>query len=105
MALEITSENFQKEVMESEIPVLADFWAEWCVPCKMVGPVVEEISKQYSGKIKVVKVNVDDMPDIAQKYNIISIPTLMVFNKGETVNQMVGAGNKASIEKLFADFI
>lgn len=105
MALEITSENFQKEVLESGIPVLVDFWAEWCVPCKMVGPVIDEISKEYSGKIKVAKIDVDTLPDLAQQYNIISIPTLMVFNNGEAVNQMVGAGNKASIEKLFADLI
>ncbi len=105
MALEITSENFQKEVLESDIPVLVDFWAEWCVPCKMVGPVVEEISKEYSGKIKVTKIDVDKLPDLAQQFNIISIPTLTVFNNGEAVNQMVGAGNKASIEKLFADLI
>ena len=105
MALEITSDNFQKEVLESDIPVLVDFWAEWCVPCKNVGPVVEAIADEYSGKLKVAKADVDSLPDLAQQYNIISIPTLMLFNKGEAVNQMVGAGNKASIEKLFADLI
>ena len=105
MALELTNDNFKKEVLESEIPVLVDFWAEWCVPCKMVGPVVEEIADNYKGKLKVAKADVDTLPDLAQQYNIISIPTIIVFNKGEAVNQMVGAGNKASIEKLFADLI
>ena len=105
MALEITSENFQSEVLDSDIPVLADFWAEWCVPCKMVGPVIEEIAAETGGKLKVVKIDVDSAPDLAQQFNVISIPTLMVFNKGEVANQMVGAGNKASIEKLFKDLI
>lgn len=105
MALEITNENFQNEVLDCGIPVLADFWAEWCVPCRMVGPVVEEIAAENKGKLKVVKINVDNAAELAQQFNVISIPTLMVFNKGKVVNQMVGAGNKASIQKLFADLI
>lgn len=105
MAIEVTNDNFKKEVLDSKLPVLADFWAEWCVPCKMIGPVIEDISTEYADKLKVVKVNVDDASELAGNYNVISIPTIMLFKDGEVVNQMVGAGNKDSIEKLFKDLI
>lgn len=97
----LTADNFQAEVIESQVPVLVDYWAEWCGPCRMIGPLVEKIAEEYQGKIKVGKLNVDENPDIAAKYGIISIPTLMVFKNGEIVNQQAGAGSKAHIEGLF----
>jgi len=101
----LTSANFEDEVQNSAIPVLVDFWAEWCVPCKMIGPILEEIAEAFDGKIKVGKINVDQEEALAGRFNIISIPTLMVFKGGEVVNQQVGAGSRDAIEKLFADYI
>ena len=101
----ITKENFEAEVVKSDIPVIIDFWAEWCVPCKMIGPVLAEISEEYKGKLKVAKVNVDEAGELASEYNIISIPTLMVFNKGEVVKQQVGAVSRDVIEGLVKDLI
>lgn len=101
----LTKENFEAEVVNSDIPVVIDFWAEWCVPCKMIGPVLAEISEEYKGKIKVGKVNVDEAGELASDYNIISIPTLMVFNKGEVVKQQVGAVSRDVIEGLFKDLL
>ncbi len=101
----ITSANFEQEVTNSDIPVLIDFWAEWCVPCKMIGPILEEIAEAHDGKLKVGKVNVDQEGELAGKFNIISIPSLMLFKGGEVVNQQVGAGSRQAIEKLFTDYI
>lgn len=101
----LTKENFEAEVVNSDIPVIIDFWAEWCVPCKMIGPVLAKISEEYKGKLKVGKVNVDEAGELASDYNIISIPTLMVFNKGELVKQQVGAVSRDVIEGLFKDLI
>lgn len=89
-ALEITDANFE-EVMKSEQPILVDFWAEWCGPCKMIGPVVEELAGDYEGKAIVGKVNVDENPGVAAKFGIRSIPTLLIFNGGEIVDKQVGA--------------
>jgi len=89
-ALEITDANFE-EVMKSEQPILVDFWAEWCGPCKMIGPVVEELAGDYEGKAVIGKVNVDENPGVAAKFGIRSIPTLLVFNGGEIVDKQVGA--------------
>ncbi len=97
----ITQDNFESEVLQSKVPVLVDFWAEWCVPCRMVAPVLEEIASEYDGKVKIAKVNVDELGELAGQFNIISIPTLMVFKGGEVVNQQVGAGSKQAIEDLF----
>lgn len=101
----VDATNFEDEVINSDIPVLIDFWAQWCVPCKMIGPIMEEIAEEYSGRIKVVKINVDEAGDIATRYSIISIPTLMLFKDGEVINQQVGAVSKQTIEGLFRDLL
>jgi len=87
-------------VVNSPVPVFVDFWAEWCGPCRMVGPVVEELSGDYDGKIKFVKVNVDEANALASKYNVFSIPTLMIFNKGEIIAQQVGAASKETYKNM-----
>ena len=86
----LTDTNFQKEVLDSQIPVLVDFWAEWCGPCRMVAPIVEKIAKDYSGKLKVGKLNVDDNPETPQKYGIQGIPTIILFKGGKVSKQIVG---------------
>ena len=86
----ITKDNFTKEVLESDIPVLVDFWATWCGPCRMIAPFIEEIAKEYDGKIKVGKINVDDEGELAVKFGIMSIPTVMVIKDGNVVNTAVG---------------
>ncbi|MCD6397747.1 MAG: thioredoxin [Spirochaetaceae bacterium] len=103
--INVTRENFEEVVKNSDIPVIIDFWAEWCVPCKMIGPVLEEISEEYKGKLKVAKVNVDEAGELASEYSVISIPTLMVFNKGEMVKQQVGAVSRQVIEGMFTDIL
>ncbi|MGK7931416.1 MAG: thioredoxin [Microcystaceae cyanobacterium] len=93
----VTDDRFEKDVLESDLPVLVDFWAPWCGPCRMVAPVVEEIAEQYDGKVKVVKVNTDENPSIASQYGIRSIPTLMVFKGGQRVDMVVGAVPKTTL--------
>jgi thioredoxin 1 len=95
---EVTDANFQAEVVESDVPVLVDFWAPWCGPCRMVAPVVEEIAKERGEAIKVVKLNIDDNNETAIKYNVMSIPTLMVFSGGEVAKTVIGAYPKAKLE-------
>ncbi len=95
--IEITDANFQNEVMNSDTPVLIDFWAVWCGPCKMIAPVVEEIAKEYDGKLKVGKVDVDNNPQISMQFGIRSIPTLMVFKGGKVVEQIIGAVPKRNL--------
>ena len=97
LTVEVTDANFQQEVMKSETPVLIDFWAAWCGPCKMIGPVVEEIAKEYEGKLKVGKVDVDNNPEISVQFGIRSIPTLMVFKGGKVVEQIIGAVPKKNL--------
>jgi thioredoxin 1 len=97
MAKQFTDSNFDSEVLKSDKPVLVDFWAEWCGPCRMVGPIVEEIARDFDGKVSVGKMNVDENMDIPSKYGIRSIPTLMIFKNGELVDKIVGAVPKASI--------
>jgi len=99
--VELTDDNFEQEVIKSEIPVLVDFWATWCGPCRMVGPIVDELAKEYAGKLKVGKLNVDSNGKTSIKYGIMSIPSLLFFKKGQVVDQMVGAAPKNSfVEKL-----
>ncbi|MBP5157377.1 MAG: thioredoxin [Treponema sp.] len=100
MALELNESNFTHEVLESDVPVLVDFWAPWCGPRKMMGPVLEEVATEVAGKAKVGKVNVDDSPDLAQKYGIMSIPNFIVFKGGQPAGQQVGAVPKDAILKL-----
>jgi thioredoxin 1 len=97
--IELTDSNFSEEVEDSETPVLVDFWAEWCGPCRMVGPIVDELAGEYEGKAKVGKVNVDHNPEVSVKYGIRSIPALMIFKGGEVVDTVVGAVPKAHLKK------
>ncbi len=94
------TKSWEIDVMNSQLPVFVDFWAEWCGPCRMVSPVVEELSSEFEGKINFVKVNVDEANELASKYNVFSIPTLAIFNKGQLVSQQVGAASKESYKNM-----
>ena len=96
----LTEQNFEEEVLKSDIPVLVDFWATWCGPCRMLAPTIEQIAEEQEGVIKVGKVDVDEEPELAVKYGIASIPTLMVFEKGEVKSSSVGVQPKAMIEAM-----
>lgn len=100
MEIELYKETFEQEVLQSDIPLLVDFWATWCGPCKMIAPIVKEIADEYDGKILVGKVNVDEEPDLTMQYNVSSIPTLMVFKNGQLVNKAVGYREKDEILKM-----
>ena len=98
--LEFSDQNFEQEVLGSDKPVLVDFWAEWCAPCRMIAPAVEAIAGEYAGRAKVGKVNVDQNQSVTSRYNIRSIPTLLVFKNGEIKEQIVGATSKDNLAKL-----
>jgi thioredoxin 1 len=104
-ALAITAANFESEVVNSSIPVLVDFWAEWCVPCKMIAPVVSDLAKTYEGRVKVASVDVDAENELASRFDIVSIPTLILFKDGQALRKKLGAVPKHEIEGLFRDLI
>lgn len=97
MPVKITSENFKKEVLESSVPVIVDFWAQWCRPCLMLGPIIEEIAEDFEGKVKVGKVNVDEEGYLANQFRISSIPTVMMFKDGKPVSQVIGLLRKEDL--------
>ncbi|EDX85121.1 MAG: thioredoxin [Phormidesmis sp.] len=104
-AAQVTDSTFKQEVLENETPVLVDFWAPWCGPCRMVAPVVDEISEQYDGQVKVVKVNTDENPSVASQYGIRSIPTLMIFKGGQRVDMVVGAVPKTTLANTLEKYL
>ncbi len=97
-----TDQNFEKEVLKSELPVLVDFWAPWCGPCQMMAPIIEELAKELEGKVKVGKLNVDENPQMAEKYKVMGIPTLIYFQNGEVVKSITGLRDKEEILKEIA---
>lgn len=99
MEITFTDDNFKKEVLESDLPVVVDFWAEWCVPCRVVSPIIEELAGQYEGKVKVGKFNVDQNPHFTQHYGIMSIPSIVIFKGGQPVKTMIGAQSKENYKK------
>jgi thioredoxin 1 len=101
----VTDATFAKDVLQADGPVIVDFWAEWCGPCRLVAPVLEEIARDYADKVTVAKVNIDENPAIARDYRILSIPTMSVFNKGEMVKTVIGARPKAALLREFEDIL
>ena len=101
----VTDETFDAEVLKSDKTVLVDYWAEWCGPCKMIAPILEAIAEEHGDKLDIVKLNVDDNPQVTQKYNILNIPTLGVFSGGEVVRELVGARSKSALLRELADFL
>ncbi len=104
-ATPVTDESFENDVLGSTVPVLVDFWAPWCGPCRMVAPVVDEIAEQYEGQIKVVKLNTDENPQVASQYGIRSIPTLMIFKGGQRVDMVVGAVPKTTLATTLEKYL
>lgn len=98
--IKLTDQNFEQEVLHADLPVLVDFWASWCGPCQMLAPVIAEIAEEYAGKVKVGKVNVDEQPNLANRYGIASIPTVMLFKNGEVINTSLGYRPKNELETM-----
>src|SRR5206468_4984516 len=98
----LTQENFAAEVLQSSTPVLVDFWAEWCGPCKMVAPILDELAEEYNGRVKIAKVNIDEQQELATQYGIRAIPTLLLFSQGQVAEQIVGMRGKREINASFA---
>ena len=105
MEINVNDVNFEQEVLKSDIPVLVDFWAEWCMPCKMVAPAVAAIAKEYEGRLKVCKLNVDEGPQTSATYDVISIPTLTLFKNGEIVDKVIGVLSKSELESTIKPHI
>jgi len=103
--LQITDDSFKKEVVESVIPVMVDFWAQWCGPCRQIAPFVEELAKDYEGKVKIVKINIDENPKTPTQYRVMSIPTLVFFKNGKIIDQIVGALSKAELKRKIEEHI
>jgi thioredoxin 1 len=104
-AVEVTEGNFKQEVLDAPVPVLADFWAEWCVPCKMIAPILEQLAEAYPDKLKIAKINVDEQGELASRYNIVSIPTILLFHKGEVARQQVGASPRKVLEEMIKEYL
>jgi thioredoxin 1 len=105
MGIAVTVDNFEEEVLRSPVPVLLDFWADWCTPCKMIAPVLEEIAQEYSGRFKLCKIDVDAQGDLANQHGVVSIPTLVVYQDGKILRQQVGALPKPQIQALLGDLL
>jgi thioredoxin 1 len=101
----VNAVNFEDEVLKSTVPVLVDFWAEWCQPCRMIGPLLDQLAEEYSGRVKICKVNVDEENGLAGSHNVVSIPTIVVYKDGQVVRRQVGAVPKAQIAALFSDLV
>jgi thioredoxin 1 len=103
--IQINGANFEAEVLKADVPVLVDFWAEWCMPCRMIGPLLDQLGAEYAGRLKIGKVNVDEENDLAGRHGIVSIPTLVLYKDGSIVRQQVGSLPKHEIENLFKDLV
>ena len=105
MEVTLTPDNFEREVLSSEVPVLVDFWAEWCMPCKMIAPALKELAVEYEGRLKIGKLNVDENADLAAQYNIVSIPTMLFFKGGEVVKHQIGAVPKEHLKQAIDEVV
>jgi thioredoxin 1 len=105
MEVKLTKDNFEAEVIKSDIPVLVDFWAQWCMPCKMIAPALEEMSAEFAGRLKIGKVNVDEEGELAVQYGIESIPAIFLFDKGQIAERQVGAAPKSALENLVKPYL
>lgn len=105
MEVDVTKENFEAEVLASSVPVLVDFWADWCMPCKMLGPILEDLAREYSGRLKIAKIDVDSQSSLAAEYEVVSIPTLLLFKDGGEVERQVGAAPGTTLIELITPYL